>query len=55
MIFLSNPSVYSLPGTWEKQPLIQHGSWDPIITSPLVFLVFAILFIGIGYALSKRT
>ena len=22
MIFLSNPSVYTLPGTWEKQPLV---------------------------------
>ena len=24
MIFLSKPSVYNLPGTWEKQPMIQH-------------------------------
>ena len=22
MIFLSNPSVYTLPGTWEEQPLV---------------------------------
>ena len=22
MIFLSNPSVYTLPGTWEAQPLV---------------------------------
>ena len=22
MIFLSNPSVYRLPGTWETQPLV---------------------------------
>jgi uncharacterized protein involved in exopolysaccharide biosynthesis len=22
MIFLSNPSVYTLPGTWETQPLV---------------------------------
>ena len=22
MIFLSNPSVYTLPGTWEIQPLV---------------------------------
>ena len=22
MIFLSNPSVYKLPGTWEAQPLV---------------------------------
>ena len=22
MIFMSNPSVYTLPGTWEAQPLV---------------------------------
>ena len=22
MIFLSNPSVYTLPGTWESQPMV---------------------------------
>ena len=22
MIFLSNPSVYTLPGTWEAQPMV---------------------------------
>ena len=22
MIFLSNPSVYTLPGTWEAQPIV---------------------------------
>ena len=22
MIFLSNPSVYTLPGTWQTQPLV---------------------------------
>ena len=22
MIFLSNPSVYTLPGTWESQPFV---------------------------------
>ena len=22
MIFMSNPSVYTLPGTWETQPLV---------------------------------
>ena len=25
--FLSRPSVYTLPGTWEKQPLIKHGNY----------------------------
>ena len=30
MIFLSNPSVYTLPGTWEKQPLVDPGLAIPI-------------------------
>ena len=29
MIFLSTPSVYSLPGTWEKQPMIDHFHLTP--------------------------
>ena len=31
MIFLSRPSVYNLPGTWEKQPdaMIPHLSLTP--------------------------
>ena len=31
MIFLSNPSVYNLPGTWEKQPdaIIPHLNLTP--------------------------
>ena len=31
MIFLSTPSVYNLPGTWEKQPdvLIKHLNLTP--------------------------
>ena len=29
MIFLSTPSVYNLPGTWEKQPMIQHLNLTP--------------------------
>ena len=30
MIFLSKPSVYNLPGTWEKQPLVDPGLAIPI-------------------------
>ena len=26
--FISRPSVYTLPGTWEKQPLIGHGHYS---------------------------
>ena len=55
MTFASHPSIYHLPGTWEKQPLIHHGHLDPIVTSPIVLLFFAILFLGIGYVLSKHT
>ena len=29
MIFLSRPSVYGLPGTWEKQPMIEHFHLTP--------------------------
>ncbi len=29
MIFLSKPSVYNLPGTWEKQPMIHHLNLTP--------------------------
>ena len=29
MIFLSTPSVYNLPGTWEKQPMIHHLNPSP--------------------------
>jgi len=31
MIFLSKPSVYNLPGTWEKQPdvLVHHFNLTP--------------------------
>ena len=30
--FLSRPSVYTLPGTWEKQPLIKHGNYAGLAT-----------------------
>jgi len=39
MIFLSKPSVYSLPGTWEKQPMIQHLN----LTPEQGFIVFFLL------------
>ena len=29
MIFISKPSVYTLPGTWEKQPMIPHLHLTP--------------------------
>ena len=36
MIFLSNPSVYTLPNTWEKQPLIEAGLAIPILIGVVV-------------------
>ena len=36
MIFLSNPSVYTLPNTWEKQPLIEPGLAIPILIGIVV-------------------
>ena len=36
MIFLSNPSVYTLPNTWEKQPLIEPGLAIPIFIGIIV-------------------
>ena len=45
MIFLAKPSVYHLPGTWEKQPLIEPGLAIPVI--------IGIVVIGLlGYGLS---
>ena len=39
MIFLSKPSVYNLPGTWEKQPMIHHLN----LTPEQGFIVFFLL------------
>ena len=36
MIFLAKPSVYHLPGTWEKQPLIEPGLAIPILIAVVV-------------------
>ena len=36
ILFLANPSVYTLPGTWEKQPLIEAGLAIPILIGVVV-------------------
>ena len=36
MIFLSKPSVYTLSGTWEKQPLVEPGLAIPIFIGEIV-------------------
>ena len=49
MIFLSTPSVYNLPGTWEKQPMIQHLN----LTREQGFILFfgLVLFGLVGWGL----
>ena len=36
ILFLANPSVYTLPGTWEKQPLIEACLAIPILIGVVV-------------------
>ena len=36
ILFLSRPSVYTLPDTWEKQPLIEPGLAIPIFIGAVV-------------------
>jgi len=43
--FISKPSVYTLPGTWEKQPLIGHGHYSGLPPQgQLVAIILALLF-----------
>ena len=43
--FTSTPSVYTLPGTWEKQPLIGHGNYAGLPPQgQLVAIILALLF-----------
>ena len=49
--FLSRPSVYTLPGTWEKQPLIKHGNYAGLppegqIIAIILILLFLLSFIS---------
>ena len=51
LIFLSRPSVYNLPGTWEKQPdaLIPHLNLTP---DQGLILFFGLLLLGlVGYGI----
>ena len=49
MIFLSKPSVYNLPGTWEKQPMIQQLNLTP---EQGFILFFGLLLFGlVGWGL----
>ena len=48
MIFLSNPSVYTLPGTWEIQPLVP----DELIFSSAVAITTLGLVTGLVAGIS---
>ena len=52
MIFLSKPSVYSLPGTWEKQPMIQHLNLSPEQGFIVFFLLLLFGLVGYGIYLT---
>ena len=41
--FLSKPSVYTLPGTWEKQPLIKHGNYAGLPPEGQIIAIILIL------------
>ena len=50
--FLSRPSVYTLPGTWEKQPLIKHGNYGGLPPEgQLVVIILILLLTVTGYGL----
>ena len=50
--FLSKPSVYTLPGTWERQPLINHGNYPGLPPEgQIVVIILALLLFITGYGL----
>tara|TARA_B100001250_G_scaffold395674_1_gene400834 strand:- start:2259 stop:2558 length:300 start_codon:yes stop_codon:yes gene_type:complete len=54
MIFLSKPSVYNLPGTWEKQPdaIIPHLNLTPDQGFILFFGLIVLSLVGYGLYLT---
>ena len=50
--FLSSPSVYTLPGTWEKQPLIKHGNYAGLPPEgQIIAIILILLFLVTGYGI----
>jgi len=43
MFFASNPSVYTLPGTWEAQPEVLYDPTLLIMSASVVFLSAAVI------------
>ena len=50
--FLSRPSVYTLPGTWEKQPLIKHGNYAGLPPEgQIIAIILILLFLVTAYGI----
>ena len=50
--FISRPSVYTLPGTWEKQPLITHGNYAGLPPEgQIIAIILILLFLVTGYGI----
>ena len=50
--FLSRPSVYTLPGTWEKQPLIKHGNYAGFPPEgQIIAIILILLFLVTAYGI----
>jgi len=43
MFFASNPSVYTLPGTWEAQPEVLYDPTLLIMSASVVFFSAAVI------------
>ena len=43
LFFASNPSVYTLPGTWETQPEVLYDPTLLLASASLVFLTAAVI------------
>ena len=43
LFFASNPSVYTLPGTWETQPEVLYDPTLLIMSASVVFLTAGII------------
>ena len=54
MIFASNPSVYTLPGTWEAQPLVPVELIFSTVVAISALGVIAGLVVGISIVKIRR-
>ena len=54
MIFASNPSVYTLPGTWEAQPLVPVELIFSTVVAISALGVIAGLVVGVSIVKIRR-